>query len=140
MSDPLRGRRNRNGLNAEINVTSLVDVAFTLLIIFIITAPMMQGGIEVDLPSAEAAALTTGDAVIVSIDRNGAIFVEDVPAASVEELRMVFPQVVQEKGVKTAALKADREVPHGLVVQVLGALKGLDVAEVGIIVDPELRD
>jgi biopolymer transport protein TolR len=131
-----RRRRRSPGLNAEINVTSLVDVAFTLLVIFIITAPIMQGGIEVDLPSAEAAPLTSAESIVVSLDREGHAFVGDVPVGTLDELRTVFPQVVQAKNAKGAALKADANVNWARVVEVLGALMSLDVVEVGLIVEP----
>src|SRR5690606_21767542 len=73
-------------LNADINITNLVDVAFVLLIIFIITAPILQGGVEVELPKADAAPITSPDAVIVSITKDEKLFVGDVPVASIEEL------------------------------------------------------
>lgn len=131
--------RRRTALNAEINVTSLVDVAFTLLIIFIIAAPIMQGGIEVDLPKAEVAPLTVNDVVIVSIDREGAMYVDNVPVASLEELREVFPRVAQEKGATNAAVKTDSVVPSGALVRVLGALNALEVGTVGIVAEPDPR-
>lgn len=123
---------------AEINVTSLVDVAFTLLVIFIITAPIMQGGIEVELPRAEAAPITSTQAVVVTVDRNGQIYLGDL-AVSVEEFKTIFPEYVQSRGLTEAHLKGDHEVAYGQVVLVLDLLKQLDVTEVGMIVDPEPR-
>ncbi|PYO68554.1 MAG: hypothetical protein DMD69_06285 [Gemmatimonadetes bacterium] len=66
-------------LNADINVTSLVDVAFVLLIFFMITAPIMQGGVDVRLPRAEARPLEPKQGLIVTIDREGRIFIEQAP-------------------------------------------------------------
>ena len=68
-------RRERMRVNAEINFTNLIDVAFVLLIIFMITAPIMQGGIELDLPDAESTPLTTSETVVVSVARDGAIVI-----------------------------------------------------------------
>src|SRR5690606_4703578 len=73
---PRRSRRGAaNDLTAEINVTSLVDVAFTLLVIFIITAPIMQAGVEVKVPQARAETITTTDAVIVTVTREGQVYI-----------------------------------------------------------------
>ena len=68
----LRGRSDLP-MNADVNITSLVDVAFVLLIIFMITAPMMQGGVDVQLPKAEARPLQSKDAMVVSVSRDGKI-------------------------------------------------------------------
>lgn len=131
-------RRSRRpmALNAEINITNLVDVAFVLLIIFIITAPILQGGVEVELPKADAAPITTSDAVIVSITKDERMFVEDVPVSSIEELERVFPEVMKNKNSKHAYIKGDTDVMYGRVVQVMGALERLGIAEVGLVADP----
>src|SRR5947209_15277069 len=66
-------------LNADINVTSLVDVAFVLLIIFMITAPIMQGGVDVRLPRAQARPLDPKSGLVVSLDRDGRIYLDQAP-------------------------------------------------------------
>ncbi len=126
-------------LSANVNVTSLVDVAFTLLVIFIITAPILQGGIEVQLPKAPAAPITSSEGVIVTLTRDGRIYVGNVPAASLDDFRRVFPDYVRSKNVKSAYVKADRNVPYGDVLQVIGVMKQLDVTGVGLVADPELE-
>src|SRR5256886_15386088 len=73
---PLR-RRERTPLNAEINVVSLIDVMLLLLVIFMITAPIMQGGVDVALPSAEARPLEPKSGLVVTVNRAGVIFVDD---------------------------------------------------------------
>ena len=90
-----RGARVRADLpmNAEINVTSLVDVAFTLLIIFIITAPILQGGIEVSVPRADVQALTAQDApFFITLMSDGRIFMEETEV-TLEELQTSLPQL-----------------------------------------------
>jgi len=77
-------------LNADINVTSLVDVAFVLLIIFMITAPIMQGGVDVRLPRAEAKPLEPKSGLVVTVDREGRIFM-DQTALSYADFRATFP-------------------------------------------------
>ena len=126
-------------LRAEINVTSLVDVAFTLLVIFIITAPILQGGIEVELPQAEAAPVTSTQAVVVTVDRGGQIYIGDLSVPTLQDFEMMFPDYVASRGLTESYLKADHEVPYGRVIQVLDMLKRLDVTEVGMIVDSEPR-
>ena len=86
-------RRARGSFNADINVTSLVDVAFVLLIIFMITAPMMQGGVQVQLPRAEARPLEPQRGLVVSVDRRGRIFV-DQAGFSYEDFRATFRSLV----------------------------------------------
>src|SRR5436190_1175186 len=79
-------------LNADINVTSLVDVAFVLLIIFMITAPIMQGGVDVRLPRAEARPLEPKTGLVVTVDQNGRIFLDQSPL-SYEDFRATFGAV-----------------------------------------------
>ncbi len=135
---PRRRQQHSSGLvaSAEINVTSLVDVAFTLLVIFIITAPIMQGGVEVSVPRAEATPITSPEGVVVSITREGQIFIGDAPA-SWEEFSTALPEVVRREQARSIYLRADEGVPYGRVLQVLGAMKALDVATVGLVAEPE---
>src|SRR5512132_4212762 len=91
------GRRRRLLPTADINVTSLVDVAFVLLIIFMITAPMMQGGVAAELPRAEARPLTPREGIIVTVDRRGQIWIDQV-RVSYDEFRASFRAVVAKRG------------------------------------------
>ncbi len=131
-----RGRGHDLGYSAEINVTSLVDVVLTLLVIFIITAPMMQGGVEVSIPRAQTQSVASPEGVVVSIDRTGAIFVGQARVRW-EEFTTQFPLLVKERGADNVYLRADEAVPYGRVVQVLGAMKSANVATVGLIAEPE---
>lgn len=131
-------RRGREGLqpSAEINVTSLVDVVLTLLVIFMITAPMLQGGVEVSVPRARTQSVPANEGVIVTVDREGGIFLGS-SAVAWEEFERRFPAYVREQGAKNVYLRADRGVPYGRVVQVLGAMKSANVATVGLIAEEE---
>lgn len=118
------GRRGRNGrdipLTAEINVTSLVDVAFTLLIIFIITAPILQGGIEVDVPKADVQPLTArDDPFFVTVTRDGQVYVEET-ATTVAEFESSFAQLAGN--VEHVYLRADSLVDYGPVLKVIATL------------------
>jgi biopolymer transport protein ExbD/biopolymer transport protein TolR len=133
-------RRRRMPVNAEINLINLVDVAFVLLIIFMITAPILQGGIEVALPEADSAPITTSDALVVSVARNGDIYVEKVKVKSLAEFESIFRGQVSKAGGDTerkqVTLKGDRGVEFGRIVDLLGRMKKLDIADVGIAVEP----
>jgi biopolymer transport protein TolR len=129
-------RRARAPLNADINVTSLVDVAFVLLIIFMITAPMMQGGVDVRLPRAEARALAPQQGLVVSVDRSGRIFVYDAPF-SYDDFRSAFRAVVARRKPSAIYLRADRGVPYGEVVRVLAVIRASGVQDVGLVTESE---
>jgi biopolymer transport protein TolR len=133
---PRRRNRAELGYSAEINVTSLVDVVLTLLVIFMITAPMMQGGVEVKVPRARTESVPSAEGLVVSIDRTGQIFVGSARVPW-EQFESMFPQLVKEKGASSVYLRADEGVPYGSVVRVLGAMKAADVASVGLIAEPE---
>ncbi len=122
--------------SAEINVTALVDVCLTLLVIFMITAPMLQGGVEVSVPRARTQSVPSNEGVIVTVDRQGAVYIGQ-RQVSWGEFERAFPEAVRTAGAKNVYLRADREVPYGRVVQVLGAMKAADVATVGLIAEEE---
>ncbi len=120
-----RGGRDDLPFNAEINVTSLVDVAFTLLVIFIITAPILQGGVDVDVPRADVKPLTSADKpFIVSINRDGRVFLEETPM-SVDDFAKAFPQVAGK--VDRVYLRADSMASYGPVLRVIGVIQGAGV-------------
>lgn len=129
-------RRARAALNADINVTSLVDVAFVLLIIFMITAPMMQGGVEVRLPRAEARAMAPKQGLVVSVDRQGRIFIDDAPFRFAD-FRASFRAVVARRHPSAVYLRADRGVPYGDVVRVLAIIRTSGIQDVGLVAETE---
>jgi biopolymer transport protein ExbD/biopolymer transport protein TolR len=129
-------RRARAPLNADINVTSLVDVAFVLLIIFMITAPMMQGGVEVRLPRAEARAMEPRQGLVVSVDRRGRVYIDDAPFAFAD-FRASFRAVVARRKPSAIYLRADRGVPYGDVVRVLAIIRASGVQDVGLVAETE---
>lgn len=125
-------------LNADINVTSLVDVAFVLLIIFMITAPIMQGGVEVQLPRAEARPITASEGMVVSVDREGRIFVDET-RVSMNDFQMTFRALVTSRKPKAVYLRADRRVPYGDVVRVLAIIRTSGITDVGLVAEEEER-
>ena len=123
-------------LTADINVTSLVDVAFVLLIIFMITAPMMQGGVDVQLPRAEARPLVPKEGLVVSIDRQGRIFVDETPL-SYEDFRATFGALVARRRPGGVYLRSDERVSYGQVVRVLAVMRASGIQDVGLVAEAE---
>ena len=121
---------------ADINVTSLVDVAFVLLIIFMITAPIMQGGVDVQLPRAAAKPLEAKQGLVVSLDQQDRIFV-DQTALSYDDFRAAFPAIVARRHPREIYLQSDRRVPYGDVVRVLAIIRETGVLNVGLVAEPE---
>jgi biopolymer transport protein ExbD/biopolymer transport protein TolR len=113
-------------LRADINVTSLVDVAFVMLIIFMITAPIMQGGVDIDLPKAEARPLAANEGMVITVDRAGKIYLDDAEV-SYEEFRVTFAALAQRTKPSSVFLRADRTVPFGSVVRVMAVLRNAGV-------------
>jgi biopolymer transport protein ExbD/biopolymer transport protein TolR len=131
-----RGGGSEHGLSAEINVTSLVDVALTLLVIFLITAPILQGGVEVNVPKAEAASITAPEGVMVTMTRDERLFIGDAQVTE-EQFASALTDVVRKEQARNIYLRADEAVPYGRVLKVLGAMKGLDLGTVGLVAEPE---
>jgi biopolymer transport protein TolR len=106
-------------INAEINVTSLVDVAFTLLVIFIITAPILQGGIEVSIPRADVQALTAQDApFFITLMADGRIFMEETEV-TLADLGTSLPQLLSAGGIERVYIRGDSLATYGTGLQVM---------------------
>lgn len=132
-------RRRRAGglpLNADINVVSLIDVMMLLMVIFMITAPMMQGGVDVALPRAEARPLQAASGLVVSVTRDGTIFVDE-SRFTFEEFRASFRALAGKRGRDGIYLRADQGVPYGTVVRVLAVMRGAGVGDIGLVAEPE---
>lgn len=123
-------------LTADINVTSLVDVAFVLLIIFMITAPMMQGGVDVELPRAAARPLTAKEGLVISVDRQGRVYVDETPL-SYEDFRATFAALVARRRPTAVYLRGDRRVDYGRMVQVLAVMRSAGINDVGLVAEEE---
>lgn len=132
--------RGNPGTLAEINITPLVDVMLVLLIIFMVTAPFLQSGIDVDLPEAQSTAAPSGkDDKIITIDRSGQIFLtgEEASSYSLQTLGPKLSTLFENQPNKTVYLKADKNVPYGSVVQVMAACKAAGIERIGMITQPE---
>jgi biopolymer transport protein TolR len=128
----LGSQRGEIPLMADVNVTALVDVMLVLLITFMITAPMMQGGVDVQLPRAEARPLSPKEGMVVTVNRNGRIFVDQTPV-SYSDFRATFRSLVSSRKPEGVYLQADRAVPYGDVVRVLAVIRSAGVQNVGLV-------
>jgi biopolymer transport protein TolR len=122
---------------ADINVTPLVDVMLVLLIIFMVTAPMLHQGVEVALPQVDAKALPqrVEDPLILSINRDGMVYVKDQPIHPTQLLDRLAP-MLRARGDDQLFLKGDRDVPFGKVVEILDLLQKNGITRVGIVTEP----
>lgn len=125
-------------LTADINLINLVDVAFTLLVIFMITAPILQGGVQIQVPKAEVAPLPASEAIVVSIDGEGAIYIDDA-AVSLDEFRAAIRDVWTTRGTPAVYVQADESAAYGVVLRVIAALKAAEIESVGLVAEPEVR-
>lgn len=118
----MRRRRPRGDdlpIRADINVTSLVDVAFVLLVIFIITAPILQGGVEVNLPRGQVQPATSNERpFIVTVRPDATVFVEETPL-TVGEFEQVFPQLAEAGAFERVYIRGDSLAYHGTMMRVI---------------------
>ena len=125
--------QSQRGPMAEINVTPLVDVVLVLLIIFMVTAPFLQGGLEVDLPKVATQGLDVREGLIVSVRRGGAIAVGERVVPSPQ-----FEDALTRAHAKTRPvyLKADQSVPYGEIAELIARLRRAGVTSLGLVTQP----
>jgi biopolymer transport protein TolR len=127
-------------LMSEINVTPFVDVMLVLLIIFMVTAPMMIQGLDVDLPQASAKPLESEkEHLVITVNKEQQIFINDFQV-SIESLRDKLTKILQGRDDRDVYLKADKGIPYGTVVQVMAEIKGAGVEQLGMITEPAIID
>lgn len=130
----MRYERGR-GLMSEINVTPFVDVMLVLLIIFMVTAPLMHQGLDVELPKAKGKELPSEQRVDITIVKDGSIQIDGGPVTMeqlgirLRELKAAQPSVF---------LRADKSVPYGLVVEVMAEIKGAGLERLGMVTEPKI--
>jgi len=132
----LAGVGNNDGLMSEINVTPFVDVMLVLLIIFMVTAPMMVQGLDVALPEAETGPVDAQeDQLIISIDNTQSVYINDLKV-SVDFLQEKLAAIIKNKKNRDVLLKADRDIPYGIVVRVMSEVKGAGIEKLGMLTEP----
>ncbi len=131
-----RTHGERTPLNADINVVSLIDVMMLLLVIFMMTAPLMQGGVDVSLPKTEARALEPKGGLVVSITANGRVYADETPM-SLSEFKAAFKALSSKAGRDGVYVRADQGAPYGIVAQVLATIQKAGIVNVGLVTEPE---
>jgi biopolymer transport protein TolR len=131
-----RTRGERMALNAEINVVSLIDVMLLLMVIFMITAPMMQGGVDVALPRADVRPMEAKSGLVVTIMRDGRMAI-DQTRLTYDEFRVSFASLASGRTQQGVYLSADQNVPYGTVVRVLAVMRAAGVGDIGLVAEPE---
>ena len=131
---------NSKEFMSEINVTPFVDVMLVLLIIFMVTAPMMVQGLNVDLPEATAKPLDSEkEHLVITIDKDHQIYINDYQVTG-ESLSEKLMKILQGRGDREVYLKADKNIPYGIVVQVMAEIKDAGVEQLGMITEPAVME
>jgi biopolymer transport protein ExbD/biopolymer transport protein TolR len=125
-------------LSADINLINLVDVAFTLLVIFMITAPILQGGVQIQVPKAEVAPLPASEAIVVSVDKEGAIYIDDA-MVTLDEFKAAIHDVWIQNGMPAVYVQGDEASAYGVVLKVIAALKAAEIESVGLVAEPAVQ-
>jgi biopolymer transport protein TolR len=130
----MRRRRKREyGAISDINIANLVDVVLVLLIIFMVSAPLLQSGIEINLPKTRAAAMQDEvEGVVVTIDSLGGIYVNDV-WCRLENMKATVTEAMQQKGVQAVYVRGDSALSYGIAIEVIGQLREAGVASIGLV-------
>ena len=130
----------RQKFMSEINVTPFVDVMLVLLIIFMVTAPMMIQGVDVSLPEATSAPLSSEkEQLIITVDKNNQVYINDF-RVDAENLKEKIAQIFKNRTDQDVYLRADKTVPYGMVVYVMSELKGAGIEKLGMITEPSEED
>jgi len=130
----MKTARSRTVLS-EINVTPFVDVMLVLLVIFMVTAPLLQQGVDVNLPKAKGKDLPPDERISLVIKRDRTIYMNDTPI-SMQGMRQKLEAISRLN--PNVFLKADKDVPYGLVVEVMGEIKEAGIEKLGMVTEPKL--
>ncbi|MFH1351073.1 MAG: protein TolR [Pseudomonadota bacterium] len=121
---------------ADINVTPFVDVMLVLLIIFMVTAPMMMQGVDVNLPQTTTKSIKTReDPLILTVNKKGEIFIENHQVI-LEDLETKIQAIFKYRRDKEVLLRADKEVPYGFVIKVIAGVKRAGIDKLGMVTEP----
>jgi biopolymer transport protein TolR len=135
----MNNKRNRRQIpDIHINVAPLVEVMLVLIIIFMITAPMLNVGVPVDLPKTKASSLneTKSKPIIVSIDSNANIFIEEAKI-SLDDFIQKLPSILEDGKSDTVYVRGDKDLPYGKVMEIMGVISSAGACKVSLISDPD---
>lgn len=130
-------KREYNAM-AEINVTNLVDVVLVLLIIFMITAPMMQSGVDIKLPKSSESPRDVSSSIIVSITKDQQISIDNYKIP-MNQFEMRLKTIREVKKFRPVYIRADEKVPYGVVMKIMSKIKKLGIQNVGLVTEPESK-
>lgn len=132
MNNPANGKR----FMSDINVTPFVDVMLVLLIIFMVTAPMMMQGVEVNLPQTISKHMKTSEEpLVLTINSKKEIFLERTKIRP-EELEIKIKTIFKYRKEKEVLLRADKDVPYGFVIKVIADVKRAGIDKLGMVTEP----
>lgn len=139
---PSRRRTKRRKPVSEINVVPYIDVMLVLLVIFMITAPMLTQGVDVELPNANAAPIQNdeSDVLVASVDREGNYFIDiggEQSAISLDDLKTRVQKVLAQNPRLPILVRGDKNVPYGQVVGLMVALQSAGAPNVGLVTEPD---
>ena len=127
--------KSQGPMIAQINVVPLVDVMLVLLVIFMVTAPILQQGVSVDLPQVKAGALTgEEEQLVVTVDKKGNVYLNDA-AIAMNDLAAKLQAISRLRPDKQVFLRADRTVPYAKVVRVMAAVRGAGIESLGMVTE-----
>lgn len=131
----------RNGTTiSQINVTPLVDVMLVLLVIFMVTAPIIQQGVQVNLPQAKAGAIPgKEEQLVVAITRGGKIYLNDNPM-TLTELGLKLRAIRQLRQDREVYLRADQDVRYGIVMRTIAEIKQAGIEKLGMVTRPPSQE
>lgn len=135
----LAGRNGDDGPVATINVTPLVDVMLVLLVIFMITAPMLQQGVEVNLPKATTAPIEGNtEQIVVSINKNGEVFIGSGNKIEMEGFEEKLKAIMERRaeGDRKVYIKADTELEYGRIMEVMSKMHEAGIFQIGLVSAP----
>jgi biopolymer transport protein TolR len=122
---------------SEINVTPMVDVMLVLLIIFMVAAPMMTQGLDVELPKVDASVMRVDqNMVVLTVTEGGQVLLDEIPLSGIQNLDAQIRQVMKAKNTESVFLKADKNVPYGTVASVMGTLRTAGITNIGLVTEP----
>jgi biopolymer transport protein TolR len=129
-------RNNDKDFMSDINVTPFVDVMLVLLIIFMVTAPMMMQGVDVNLPKTTSAAIKSKeDPLILTVNKKKEIYLEN-HRIKLQGLETKIRKIFENRRDKEILLRADRDVPYGFVIKVISRVKGAGIDKLGMVTEP----
>ena len=120
---------------SDINVTPLVDVVLVLLIIFMVTAPVLQSGIEVSVPKTRTVKEITEERMVISINKQQRVFLGNDPV-NINEIKAKLRQRIRDPQNQSVFIRADEDVPFGAFATVMDAVKGAGITNVSIVTQP----